>query len=98
MHSSTRSIIERAFARLKGKFCRLKGLDVSCIQYAPVIIDACCVLHNAILEHDGFDNDVEAELDDDNNYVSQTSVMETYQTTSHSVMAKDKRDNIANVL
>lgn len=47
--SAIRSIIERAFGRLKGKFRRLKFLDVLTPAFGCEIITAACVLHNFIL-------------------------------------------------
>jgi len=51
-HSATRSVIERAFGRLKGKFRRLKGLDVTRTEFAPMFIESACILHNVILQHE----------------------------------------------
>jgi len=57
--SSIRSVIERAFGRLKGKFRRLKYLDIKDIDLGKKIITAACVLHNFIQdnmdENDRFD-------------------------------------------
>jgi hypothetical protein len=47
--SGARSVIERAFALLKGRFRRLKYLDMSNIERIPQVIIACCVLHNICL-------------------------------------------------
>lgn len=56
-HSSARSIIERAFGRLKGKFRRLKYLDIFNPDFGSEIISAACVLHNFIIMHDGEDDE-----------------------------------------
>jgi hypothetical protein len=54
--SAARSCIERAFALLKGRFRRLKFLDMSNIERIPYVIVACCVLHNICLKlHDAID-------------------------------------------
>lgn len=45
-HSSIRCTIKRAFAQLKGRFCRLKYIDVDSIEQIPIVIMGCCVLHN----------------------------------------------------
>lgn len=45
-----RQVIERAFALLKGRFRRLKYLDMSLIDLIPDVILVCCVLHNVCLE------------------------------------------------
>lgn len=49
--SQTRQTIERAFALLKGRFRRLKYLDMSRINLIPATILACCVLHNICLQN-----------------------------------------------
>ena len=46
VHSATRTIIERAFALLKGRFRRLQYIDCRTIEKADDIVLACCVLHN----------------------------------------------------
>lgn len=56
--SSIRSVVERAFARLKGKFRRLKDLDVCSPETGTNIIAAACVLHNVILSNEE-ENDIE---------------------------------------
>ncbi|XP_066596942.1 putative nuclease HARBI1 [Prorops nasuta] len=48
-HASLRSIIERAFCLLKGKWRRLKYLDVNSVHMANHIIAAACTLHNFLL-------------------------------------------------
>ena len=47
--SGARSVIERAFGLLKGRFRRLKSLDMSNVERIPHVILACCVLHNICL-------------------------------------------------
>ncbi|KAF2894583.1 hypothetical protein ILUMI_11593 [Ignelater luminosus] len=49
--SSIRSVIERAFGLLKGKFRRLKYLDIGEPDFGTQIITSSCVLHNFILLH-----------------------------------------------
>ncbi|KAJ1530202.1 hypothetical protein ONE63_005129 [Megalurothrips usitatus] len=55
--SSMRQVIERAFALLKGRFRRLKYLDMQRIDIIPQTILACCVLHNVCLLGMDEDND-----------------------------------------
>lgn len=50
--SLARTIIEQAFGLLKGKWRRLKFLDMARIDLIPVII-AACVLHNFIIKNQG---------------------------------------------
>ena len=66
IHSSTRMVIERAFSLLKGRFRRLKFLDMSRIQHIPRVIIAACTLHNICLNYDDlyeeFMDDIEEEV------------------------------------
>ncbi|XP_070157474.1 uncharacterized protein [Polyergus mexicanus] len=48
--SKVRQVIERAFSLLKGRFWRLKHLDMNRIDMIPFVIIACTVLHNICLE------------------------------------------------
>nr|CAH0103787.1 unnamed protein product [Daphnia galeata] len=48
--SSNRQIIERVFARLKGKFRRLRTYDVKNLDYFNDMIVAACCLHNFTLD------------------------------------------------
>ncbi|CAN8031843.1 unnamed protein product, partial [Ixodes persulcatus] len=60
--SAARSVIERAFVRLKGKFRRLKFLDMGRDDLIPKMVCAACMLHNFILKHPaGFDDDKDDE-------------------------------------
>lgn len=66
-------MIERAFALLKGRFRRLKFLDMNVDEMIPYVVIACTVLHNICLD-DINDNDVEdfieegMEIEDDVTY------------------------------
>ena len=67
LHSSSRTVIERAFARLKGKFRRLKYLDMNDMALVTLVITAACVLHNFTLLHEAsIDEDVTDDADDVN--------------------------------
>lgn len=57
VHSSTRVEVERSIGLLKGKFRRLKQLDIYCFDEIPYVITAACVLHNFILRQSGVDED-----------------------------------------
>ncbi|XP_011141657.2 uncharacterized protein LOC105184518 isoform X1 [Harpegnathos saltator] len=46
VHAQTRQVIERAFALLKGRFRRLKFLDMNRDDMIPYVIIVSCVLHN----------------------------------------------------
>ena len=45
--------IERTFSLLKGKFWRLKYLDVNDLSEVPNVTVTACTLHNFILQNDG---------------------------------------------
>lgn len=63
-HSSTRVDIERCFRLLKGKFRKLKFLDMHKVKEIPSLIVACCALHNFIIMHENIDDtDIEVEID-----------------------------------
>ena len=65
-HSSTRVEVDRAIGLLKGKFRRLKFLDMHQILDIPLVICAACVLHNFLLIKNGVDKeDIELIHDDD---------------------------------
>lgn len=70
VHSKARSVIERAFALLKGRFRRLKYMEVIRHDLAPYYILAACVLHNICLEVGGehIDQYINLNNDDDENY------------------------------
>ncbi|XP_012521958.3 protein ANTAGONIST OF LIKE HETEROCHROMATIN PROTEIN 1-like [Monomorium pharaonis] len=59
--SKSRQVIERCFALLKGRFRRMKHLEMKRIDLIPSFILACCVLHNICL--DGLE---ECEVEEDN--------------------------------
>ena len=66
IHSSTRMVIERAFSLLKGRFCRLKYLDMLLIQDIPTVIIVACTLHNICLDngdpYEDFMGEIEEEV------------------------------------
>ena len=49
-----RSLIERVYRVLKGKDRKLHFLDVTNLKYIPSIIGAAVVLHNFVLDVEGF--------------------------------------------
>ncbi|KAI4462979.1 hypothetical protein MML48_4g00000652 [Holotrichia oblita] len=91
--SSIRSVIERSFGRLKGKFRRLKYLDVDSPEFASHMIAAACVIHNFIRLNN--ENDVEDNYFDvnDNDHV----VVEPCQEDNRNI-ANQKRRNIVDIL
>jgi len=100
VHSSTRSVVERAFGRLKGKFRRMKGIDATRMCNALAMIEAAFVLHNFILQHedDGESEDDDVHCDDvttdaDRGYSSLRA-----GNAAAKLYAMQKRDRIASVL
>lgn len=86
--SAVRSLIERSFGLLKGKFRRLKYLEMNTIENIPTVITATCVLHNFIITHDGaFQEDqLEAEEDwnvDDGNEILNINVGQAEQKRNY---------------
>ena len=62
-HSGTRQVIERALGLLKGRWRRLKCLEMEAVEEIPSVVSAGCVLHNfCLLAHEG---DIEQFFDDD---------------------------------
>ncbi|XP_011864311.1 PREDICTED: putative nuclease HARBI1, partial [Vollenhovia emeryi] len=59
--SKSRQVVERSFALLKGRFRRLKHLDMKRTDLIPSFILACCVLHNICLSGLG-----EVQVEDNN--------------------------------
>lgn len=96
--SATRSVIERAFGRLKGKFRRLRGLDVTRTDFGPMVIETACILHNVIITEDDTEDDDEADE------VAEAGAQQTNDSSGTNglgecssrdkIYAKLKRDNI----
>lgn len=68
LHSSTRIVVERAFEYLKGRFRRLKFLELLDIEFIPKLITAICIMYNIVIkaneENEFFDNDINDFLED----------------------------------
>lgn len=62
-HAGTRQVIERAFGLLKGRWRRLKCLEMEDIEEMSHVATAACVLHNFCLFAD--QGDIEQFLDED---------------------------------
>ena len=56
-HSGTRQVIERALGLLKGRWRRLKCLEMEAVEEIPSVVSAGCVLHNFCLLADEGDSD-----------------------------------------
>ncbi|XP_025266548.1 putative nuclease HARBI1 isoform X2 [Camponotus floridanus] len=108
--SSIRSIIERAYGLLKGKWRRLKYLDVKSIDMANHIIAAACTLHNflilhneiAIRENVNIDININIEHEDynsdenDNDFQNENGQMKRQEIANR--LLQLKRQEIANRL
>ncbi|XP_062578538.1 uncharacterized protein LOC134249338 [Saccostrea cucullata] len=57
IHSNTRQMIERAFGLLKGKWRRLRFLEMTKLEDVPSVITAACTLHNMCIDNN--DNDLD---------------------------------------
>lgn len=77
---------------LKGKFRRLKYLDVNDISSVPDMILAACALHNFILQNDNETADLEniANTDDSLNADEEDMTMTDTDTRSNSSVASKK--------
>lgn len=51
-HSKTRVVIERAFGMLLGRFRKLKYVYAYNTEFIPLIILACCILHNVCIDNE----------------------------------------------
>ena len=65
-HSSTRVEVERAIGLLKGKFRRLKYLEMTKVESMSLVIFAACALHNFVIYHSGIHEDNIDVSDSDN--------------------------------
>lgn len=71
VHAKTRQVIERAFSLLKGRFRRLKYLDMNRCDMISYVVLACCVLHNICLEGlEGVNDNIEEYIREGNPYVN----------------------------
>lgn len=95
--SKSRQVIERAFALLKGRFRRLKYLDMNRVDLIPATVLAACVVHNMCLDHrdvfienyihEGF------EVEDNNG-----DVPEVHHLCNQEISGIEKRNALANSL
>lgn len=93
--SSIRSVIERTFGLLKGKFRRLKYMDITDFNLGNKMIAAACVLHNFIQDNIDYDdiNDGIEEIEPAENNAANVENEERPQ-----MIAVQKRENIMRVL
>lgn len=65
LHAASRSVIERVFAYLKGRWRRLKYLELHNTYFLPDVIMAACILHNFCLQQKDHVDDVNASEEND---------------------------------
>lgn len=97
--SAARSCIERDFALLKGRFRRLKYVDMTKTERIPIVIMACCVLHNVCLANGDVLEDV-GVVDEvvDNTASSSVGTVSALNSASRRRDAVAKRDRITQAL
>lgn len=69
IHNACRSTVERAFGRLKGRFQSLKYGLMCSPEVAPIIVTACCILHNVLTDLNDEDfHELTDDYDDSSDY------------------------------
>jgi len=94
VHSATRCVVERAFALLKGRFRRLKYLDMKHVEDMVQVIMTCCIFHNICLQNDD-DTELFVTLDQDEQDQDNCSLSRNDVGDGH---AANIRDEIADTL
>lgn len=66
-HARTRQAIERAFGLLKGRWRRLKYVEMENVSEVPSVVSAACVLHNfcLIVDEGTIEDFFDVDSDDD---------------------------------
>ncbi len=93
IHSCTRSVIERAFGRWKGKFRIMKYIDMTRTENIATVIIASMTLHNAIIAYEVVDDECDVTQENDENEAEDSISAAGSATQSNA--AKQKRDEIA---
>ncbi|KAK3909075.1 Protein ANTAGONIST OF LIKE HETEROCHROMATIN PROTEIN 1 [Frankliniella fusca] len=96
--SSMRQVIERAFSLLKGRFRRLKYLDMKRIDLIPATIIACCVLHNVCLLGGEENYDDFIQEGEEARALERNGNNEPIQEIPHDPAGGVKRDHIMNIV
>ncbi|XP_042507508.1 protein ALP1-like [Macadamia integrifolia] len=84
-------IAKDAFSRLKGRWCCLQKRTEVKLQDLPVVLGACCVLHNICeMRNEGMDPELKFELNDDEvvpeNCLRSASSMHTRDNIAHNLL------------
>jgi len=94
--ASVRCVVERAFALLKGRFRRLKFLDMNRTDLVPKVIMACCIMHNLCIDNtDIVDDDVATAVDDEASDECDESHRTARSNVAQRQLALAKRNAIA---
>jgi len=95
--SSIRSIIERAFGLLKGKFRKLKYLEMYNLFLINYAIASACILHNFIIMNEGDNDDddyiIDDEIQNEENNIENDEIDDRNNNSGH-----DKRTAIVQAL
>lgn len=97
IHASTRVDVERAIGLLKGKWRRLKHLDMVLMNEMLDVIVAACVLHNFVIESNGTADltDLDLDLSDDDDAGDDQQGPNNNNNYAASRNAEAKRHDIA---
>jgi len=97
VHATTRCVVEHAFALLKGRFRRLKYLDMRHMEDIVQVILTCCVFHNICLTNE---DDIDLFLPSDflDNSLDDDCAVVTRSDDVSDDCGKRKRDEIAETL
>lgn len=94
--SKTRQVIERTFALLKGRFRRLKYLDMNRTDLIPATVLAACVLHNICIV---YDKEIEEYISEGLEPHDDVCVNDYNDHTVNNIEGgKEKRNNLAQQL
>jgi nuclease HARBI1 len=100
--SKSRVTIERAYGLLKGRFRRLRYLDMKKLELIPMFIFACCVLHNICVDQNDElwvtpdDDEMDGDDDDPAPGAANPNQIPAVQLSQNAraALAKGKRDSL----
>ena len=93
IHSSGRIFIERAFGTLKGRFRRLKFIDMKDVRKAVKLVLSCCSLHEiCLINCDEFEEYIQEGLSENEEINDFQDVLRRTPT------AEQKRQSVVNML